>query len=488
MAEHPDDRDYDNLHSILEDMIDAAIVLSMSEQPTPFRGTLAKGFESTDGNWRITAIHRGTRITGGDLYFQGGITYGPAERPEAGKVVHDPERWIRFDPHTVVAKWTNRVNDAFRPWRDLPEPGSFNHAIDVWNRATTLLSPRVDVAKRIDDDGHTLQGMLGSLLSVPGKGDTMAAFRSNVATPLKDTVVPYHRDVAALAKLTLKAEKELWIKARHDTAAIARAAVRAYEHSGSVSLRDLVGVVETVAGLVALVPGLQASGTLAGLAGTVGQLLGEEPDPPKKPYDFTGRDARGIHRAACDALHRLNNQIKSEERKLSRLCRQVAHNEKRHRELFDVTEATYGPVPRGRGTALLSQTDVGGIIEKEDRHVMDLDFQSLRQAANHTIPDVAAEIQDVRRLFGETVERRPWHRPGTIGIDDNGPYDAWHSMIHTLDREMNSTARHLHDCSEHLKIIVRDVTAEDHVIHDRLLAHQRHVEKIESGFREGIKH
>jgi hypothetical protein len=418
----------DEVDELVEKIIDRAIEFYMYVHgwQLNFRGNYEREMGS-DGV-QITPPGKPERTSGGQVLgfgvpFVDGFEYGSGA--DAGTLVY--------------RHFENTVRDMFRPWRNLPDPESFESYVEQLREAAWTVS--------MTSEGNTVSGVGNPALEAVAflqkkiggddmNGAMILAFDQNFCTPLP-AVIHGQYAVALLAGATLCAEQEIWRKAREDVLTIARRTLEAVEDRGRHVVNDGLAIVTAVFTIAALFP-TPIQPVLAGVATALpalGTLLNAGSTPNKTEVEFAGSTPDEVIGKAAAALKTLTEKIRDAEAHLERLITDAMETVTSHPSSFAM------PKPK-----LLEQTDLGG---------MKVDLGDLNFLAVETLPQIARQFYVASdSLNGGAGCVHEWGRPAGINVSDSpdGPRAAWAALVSVAEDLVLDLAWEIKESATHLEI------------------------------------
>jgi len=417
--------------------------------------------------------------SGGYVRYNGGaagpaseeLIPGPGQGPtgDVHKHINSPET---FNPtNDIYNKWPEEVHKAFEPWLSLPEGSVLDGKLeDVTSVMRTLATTAMP------DEGEDIIGANTELNKVTNTAaDILAQFSGKVVRTFKENYIDNFEDVvtgqyhlARMLKMTMAAEKEVFVRAWNDLGALADDAGDAMTHTGGFGDVDWETVVKVVGSCLAVAGLYSGAGVvLKGVGTVVNSVLAKW--VPKHNEDsskrrFSGYSADEVFGEVKKGLGDLSRDISDQEIEIWDKCNDVIQLTKSYPRSFDLEKPD----------DMLDTVDPNDVVT--DKDVIALEASELRDVGRRMLPDVAKELQKAADALERSGSSTPWLREGPIGMGYYGPWENWYTLEYTLKTFLSDTATELIEggeilaicadsfdqtdasVSEHLKKYVKEIT------------------------------
>jgi len=359
-----------------------------------------------------------------------------------------------------------RVDNALRPWEDLPDPATFDSYIEYLRQANGKLA----VATASSGGVATGAGKIGAQLKIIEEnssamsGGIISAFKSKFLLELGKAIGGHHGLTVILGQ-AMTAEQNLLKQARQDVAqavASATAALDACAKGGDPKMSFEFKVAGAVlAGVTAFATGgatVALSGAGAGL--TLLTTLSEESE--NKAKEPASKDYEGLMKGFEDSLGGINKAIKNEEGG-------VSDNLKTNLSKLQIDEASYNltnPMQNVSDDSQLHTSESRAII-----HNRSLVFEITDTA----MPTIADELVAAKDLVWTGWSATPYYRDPSIGLGETGPYTQWGDLAAPLWRLIGDLEWEIRNGAVTLKLAIEDMGQVDTDAKDAL---EKHAESI----------
>ncbi|MAS56400.1 MAG: hypothetical protein CMJ44_17600 [Pimelobacter sp.] len=354
----------------------------------------------------------------------------------------------QIDFRGLWRSWYERMNDAFRPFLGMPEPGDFTPQITALQEAAGALNVATvatGTGARTDDEIETGNGHLDAALTslvgeiVAMNGAAMDLFAINYSNRLPG-VVRGQLAMVGLLGSCLSGEKNLWEKAQIDVAGIAddvMSVLEAKDSGGSSRGLQILGAVLAgaslffTAGTSAAVIG--ASRTVLGILQTVAPA---EQAPPPAADTFGGSSPGEVFGKLTAFLAEFDQALYAEEEVVQRSLDNGLAEVRSHAGDFDL--ATLPALVSLDDDAVLAAGDI------------DVKPETLVFLGTAVIPVIAGEIRGARNGVSRSGGFDAWSRSGSVGMAPYGGDGQFDDLRDEFVLLAGGTARALDDVAQKL--------------------------------------
>lgn len=346
------------------------------------------------------------------------------------------------DPDAIYLPFVERVNDAFRGWRSLPDPADFEGPITALEQAVDELTPEAQSSGGytfVNVEVSNAMDLVRTWVSPQGNGssDLLYAFDSAYGPGRMAGVMTNQAQVAAGLGFTVAGEKQLWTKARADIMAIAREAASALDVGGGGGGSIDLGVVKAFLDLAAVfVP--KTWGVLVEAASAGVGFLDEitpEPTTSAREVRITGDTAEAMLSSMEQAIRDLETSIFDEEA-----------------ELIDRLQVLQDALATRASTDFHIHPEAG--IDGVFSQVAEMRFNSaaVQGVGRNDVPTIAGAFLRAADHASSDTGAGIWTRDNMIGYGTTGPHGTWTSVIDQFDQVSTGTARELVEAGKLLAV------------------------------------
>jgi hypothetical protein len=359
-----------------------------------------------------------------------------------------------------------RIDNALRPWEDLPDPATFDSYVEELRQANGKLAVATGTSGGVATGAGRIGAQLGIIAqnSSAMSGGIITAFKSKFLGELGKAIGGHHGLTVILGQ-AMTAEQNLLKQARQDVAqavASATSALDAYAKGGDPEMSfDFKVAGAVVAGVTAFATG-GATVALAGAAAGLTLLTTLAEDSEKKSKEPASKDYEGLMKGFEDALGGINKVIKNEEGG-------VRDNLQTNLSKVQIDEASYhltNPMQNISDDSELNTDGSRAII-----HDRSLVFEITDTA----MPTIADELVAAKDLVWTGWSATPYYRDSGIGLSETGPYAYWGDLAGVLWRLIGDLEWEVRNGAVTLKLAIEDMGQVDTDAKDAL---EKHAESI----------
>ncbi|HWM73333.1 MAG TPA: hypothetical protein VNQ53_06320 [Nocardioides sp.] len=452
-------------------------------------------YKKRNPNYFVGSPEEGYRYSWFEEGFEG-YRLPPVDRAHAGPrpITVDYDGNFRPEPvqdvwAEIYEPWFTAIDEVFQGWDELPDERDFYQLADKLRSARAPLGPLAPAFGAVDSSDldvlHSELGIEGDnvLDPTPSAAPRSAAievFRNTYAIPLQPVIAQQNWLIDILAT-QLDAEGKMWQRARRLVMEIGHQAKLAFdpESFDVAALIDLLGGVNNAIGFIPDIR-VQVATKVTGLVldGVELFLKAIEDKPPpgeaKIEETLSGATTQDVISRLRSALAELNSQISEEELAVFTMC-------------DDAVGTTYEPSRVSPGAyhvtfnlpapELLTETDSTD-FRLPSLYPIDVDTRAIRRAAG-VMPAIAGTLEQAAGNV-EDLDPSPsmWLRPGFIGFTQQGPYDAWKSLLDRVPWLLQDTAGEVRAAGEHLVLAMNLLDNADAASQEALDKHARDVADI----------
>lgn len=405
---------YDDLDSLLDKLVDAAIDADMWE----------RGFTWQDGG-----------------RYEDPMTFRVVHRGNPGANDMSQTNDTTDYESAVFGVWPGVIDEFFAAWRPgvIPDPADYTAQVQALRDCASPigLPSRVEPPSVLRKAGpppvsgggmgaavHDLTRSVGRL-----RGSWVDAFHAEYVRPLP-YVLGNQAAVLEVLAACIEAEAEMWKQVRQSVADLAEGAVQWFKllmHGGNVwELVVEVGkAMYTVFELRRAGNPVEAAKEILGLADSVVEIksLIDSNAPPDPRETGVPGTLSGVRTAIAQSLeYSINDHITYTEERIRTVLEGVSSAMKRSPETFAMGDAHLARV-REAGQLLAP-------VQVLTEHEVDLTVKSLYRLGDEVTAAAGGIYTSVY----------PFVRPGSIGIGDRGPYDSVLAVENAISDAMHDTA------------------------------------------------
>jgi len=371
----------------------------------------------------------------------------------------------------VYEKWDGAIRAVFEPWLSIPQGSDFDDKLgdvtEVMRRLATTAQP---------DDGENVIGANLELNKVTETAkDTLAQFSGKVVRTFKENYIDNFEDVVAgqyhlarMLKMTMAAEREVWIRAWDDLGKLADDCAQAMSETydfGDVDWETVVKVVGSCLAVAGLYSG--AGVVLKGVGTVVNSVLAKwvpkhQEDSTKRTFS-AGTSTDSVFEELKKALTGHSTDISDQEIEIYDKVNDVIALTKSYPESFDLQ----------RPDDMLDTTNPDDVVT--DKDVIALESSELRDVGRRLLPAVAKELNAAGDKLEASTYSMTWMREGPIGMGYYGPWEQWYTLAYTLKTYLTDTAQELVQSGEILAICADSFDQTDASVSEHLKKYTKEI-------------
>ena len=423
---------YHDLSQLMRRATEAAIDNEL--QRLQWHGDAASGYSSAGYDDNLPPVSPSTgdvilewragttsgEVTGGPLP-PGAELIGEERAGGTGDVVYR----YRVNPgEDIYGPWFERINAAFEPWRDLPDPAHFDDAVERVveavgqltyepgdTRLGTVPVAEVDLASLLDND-------LTAIL--PSQGQTALAFTSVYGAKRTKHVIGNQRELLITLGTALAAEQAAWAGVRKSVVAIAENAVPAFANASPapIDFSAVQGFLDAVTGVLPAGKVADVLSEAAKACGFLQEVIPSKP-APQDPYHLTGESPDVVYDHLLLALSRLDTDISDAEQAVRDLTNEAVGKASASHEQSDFH------ISPGAGVDTRPENTTVDDVDWSTPGQIDVDVKTYQSVGLHAMPRIAAYLESASDLAGQSGTPTAWLRAGSVG--SGGPYGPYYN-------------------------------------------------------------
>jgi hypothetical protein len=441
------------LEDLKEKMAHAAIKWVMYEEPTQWDGNAEDGFYGAGWEGRLPPVSGPTGTV--QLKFFPPLMTAAAGIPPGARVTGDGYNEVgqgyytyEVDPWTdIYEPWINRIDEAFKGWDTIPEPGEFSGPINSIRSAVTALTPLPTQEGGPDDGGDpegefettyadveletalgTMDAFIGADTAGADQGLLIYAFRHGYGPDRIRSIMGNQAQVAIVLGLVLLGEQKVWQGAQQDIMAIADKASESFRPGGGGGDIDLKVVKAFVDLLATFVPApvkpVLATGSAA--LSLVDELMPED-TPGDTSVKLDGYTPDEVYNSMVDAIRKLEQRVFDQEYELA------------YTTLSGVLDYMYGH----DGSQFHIHPDKGLDLDLAEAPRLTVHPEYLKRIGYQLVPGVAAYLGHAAEDAQSADKPDIWRRTNYIGLSPDGPYPRWSEVLGEFDAVTTGSGKEL---------------------------------------------
>jgi hypothetical protein len=452
---------YHDLPNLMRRATEAAIDNELRRRQ--WYGDAASGYSSAGYDARLPPVSLST----GDVIIEsqpgtatGGVSGGPL--PPGAELIGEEQAGgtgdvvykYRVNPgEDIYGPWFERINAAFEPWHDLPDPAGFDDAVEHVVEAIGQLTFEAGDARpgTVPVAEVDLATLLNSTLAAikPEQGQVALAFDSAYGAKHTKAVIGNQRELLITLGVALSAEQRAWAEVRKSVVAVAQNAVPAFA-SASPAPIDFAAVKGFLDAVTGILPAGKVLDVLSKAATTCGFLEEVTPSPPdpQDSYELTGESADEVYDHLILALTRLDTDITDAEQAVRDLTNEaVAKASARHEQ------SDYHISP-GEGVDTSPDGTTVGDVDWSKPGQIDVNVEVYQSVGLRAMPSIAAYLESASDLAGQSGTPASWLRASSVGSGGQyGPYyNGYADFLELITSVLSSSAAEIMAAGELLAI------------------------------------
>jgi hypothetical protein len=428
----------------------AAIKWVMYDEPVRWDGDAASGFYGAGWDGKLPAVSGPTGTV--QLKYYPPVLGFAAGAPPGAKVTGDgadqmgqPYYTYDIDPWTdLYEPWINRIEEVFKGWDSIPEPGDFAGPIESVRSAVTALTPLPTGSGGNDPGGSfdttysdvnletslgTMDAFIGAGTSGADEGLLIYAFRQGYGPDRIRAIMGNQGQAAIVLGISLLAEQKIWLGAQKDIMAIADKAAASFRPGGAGGDQIDLEVVKAFKDLVVdFLPGPVKTVIDTGekAIDLVSKLV---PKPPEgdSSVQLEGYTPDEVYKSLVDVVGKLEQRVFDQEYEVAYTTLQG---------LLDYmygNDATQFHIHPTKGI----ETDLASAPQ------LTVHPEYLRKIGYALVPSIAAHMGHAAEDAAAADKAGIWQRTNFIGLSPDGPYPRWSTVLGEFDAVTTGSGKEL---------------------------------------------
>ncbi len=438
------------LEDLKKKIAHSAIKWVMYDEPTRWDGNAEDGFYGASWEGKLPPVSGPTGTI--QLKWFPPLLGASAGPPPGARVAGDGYNEVgqgyyiyEVDPWTdIYEPWIDRIENAFKGWESIPEPGDFSGPIESIRAAVTALTPlpTQDGGGNPEDEFDTtyadveLESALGVMDAFIGGGTSGAdeglliyAFRNGYGPDRIRAIMGNQAQAAIVLGVVLLGEQKVWEGAQKDIMAIADKAADSFRPGGaggdSIDLKVVKAFVDLLATFVpAPVKPVLATGSAA--LNLVDELMPED-TPGDSSVELDGYTPDEVYNSLVEIIGKLEQRVFDQEWELAYSTLSGLRD-----YMYDNAGSQFHIHPT-KGI----DTDLAGA----PRLTVHPEF--LRKIGYQLVPGIAAYMGHAAEDAQAADKPAIWNRTNYIGLSPDGPYPKWSEVLGEFDAVTTGSGKEL---------------------------------------------
>ena len=438
------------LDDLKKKMAHAAIKWVMYDEPVRWDGDAESGFYGASWEGRLPPVS-GATGTVRLKYFPPMLSFA-AGAPPGAKVVGDgatemgqPYYLYEVDPWTdIYEPWIDRIEDAFKGWNGIPEPGDFSGPIESIRKAVVALTPLPAGEGGNDPEGEfgttytsvelntalgTMDEFIGAGTAGADEGLLIYAFRQGYGPDRIRGIMGNQGQAAIVLGISLLAEQKIWAGAGKDIMAIAEKAADSFRPGGAggdqIDLEVVKAFKDLVVGFLPA-PVQTVVDTGEKVLNLVGTLLPETPQGDSS-VELDGYTPDEVYNSLVDIIAKLEQRVFDQEYEVA----------------YSTLDGLLDYMYENAGSQFHIHPTKGIDTDLASAPRLTVHPEYLKKIGYQLVPRIAANLGHAAEDAQAADKPDIWTRTNYIGLSPNGPYPRWSEVLGEFDAVTTGSGKEL---------------------------------------------
>jgi len=435
------------LDDLKKEIAHDAIKWILYDEPVRWDGDADSGFYGASWEGKLPPVSGPTGTIQLKWYPPG--LGGSAGAPPGAEVVGEGTNGVgssyylyELDPWTdIYEPWINRIEEAFKGWDSIPEPGDFSGPIESIRKAVTALTPLPSEGGPEGEfettytsvDLNTALGNMDAFLEAgtagADEGLLIYAFRYGYGPDRIRGIMGNQGQAAIVLGIALLAEQKIWAGAGKDIMAIAERAADCFRPGGAggdkIDLEVVKAFKDLVVGFLPA-PVQTVVDTGEKVLNLVDTLLPETPQGDSS-VELDGYTPDEVYNSLVDIIGKLEQRVFDQEYEVAYSTLQGLLD-----YMYDNAGSQFHIHPtKGIDTDLASAPN------------LTVHPEYLKKIGYQLVPGIAAHMGHAAEDAQAADKPGIWVRQNYIGLSPDGPYPRWSTVLSEFDAVTTGSGKEL---------------------------------------------
>ena len=438
------------LDGLIKKIAHSAIKWVMYDEPVRWDGDADSGFYGASWEGKLPPVN-GPTGTVRLKYYPPGLG-SAAGAPPGAKVVGDDYNEVgqsyyiyEVDPWAdIYEPWVNRIEEAFKGWNGIPEPGDFSGPIGSIRKAVTALTPLPTGEGGNDPDGEfdttytsvdlntalgTMDRFIGADTAGADEGLLIYAFRQGYGPDRIRGIMGNQGQAAIVLGIALLAEQKIWEGAGKDIMAIADKAAGSFRPGGAGGDEIDLEVVKAFKDLVVgFLPGPVQTVVDTGekVLNLVTTLLPKTPEGDSS-VQLEGYTPHEVYSSLVDIIRKLEQRVFDQEYEVA----------------YSTLDGLLDYMYDNAGSQFHIHPTKGIDTDLASAPALTVHPEYLKKIGYQLVPGIAATMGHAAEDAQAADKPGIWTRTNYIGLSPDGPYPRWTTVLSEFDAVTTGSGKEL---------------------------------------------